>query len=148
MKKESPAVARWVERMIAHPFIADGDFLSNDNIPDSLIPILSRMVKEQGPCLLDMITKVSDFKSQNPDKDIPRAIGMHPFTMEGTTANRLIFPYTQWLTQRAFEPVQDLSNADQKIIIEFLRQIGGQDFINIEFTTPVARKNHKLVWRD
>ncbi len=148
MKREAPAVTKWVERMIADPLLVEGDFLPNDAIPDTLLPVLSRMMDEQGPCLMDIIAKVSDFKSQNPNKKIPRAIGMHPFTVEGTTANRLIFPYTQWLAQRAFEPVHALTNDGKQGVNQLLTKIGSQDFIDIAFKTPVTRKNHRLVWRD
>lgn len=147
MKKEGPAVARWVERMIAEPFVADGDFVAGDEIPQTLIPILKRQMREQGPCLLDIFERVSAFKKDNPEADIPRAVGMHSFTIEDKTGNRVVLPYTQWLAQRAFEPVGFLEEAHKDDVNMLLRDIGGEAFIDVSFDAPVTRDNHQLVWR-
>ena len=147
MKKEAPNVARWVERMIAEPFIAGDDYVEDDIIPPTLMPVLKRMMSEQGPCLLDLFEKLSVFKEQNPDKPIPRVIGMHPFTVSGETGQRIMLPYSQWMAQRAFEPLNALNETDQTATNALLTEIGAAGFIGLTFDTPVTREAYKLVWR-
>ena len=147
MKKEAPNVARWVERMIAEPFIAGDDYVEDDIIPPTLMPVLKRMMSEQGPCLLDLFEKLSVFKEQNPDKPIPRVIGMHPFTVSEETGQRIMLPYSQWMAQRAFEPLNALNETDQTATNALLTEIGAAGFIGLTFDTPVTREAYKLVWR-
>ena len=56
MRREAPAVASWVERMQG-PEPRSGAFLQNDELPETLLPILRRMVDEQFPVLLDTVDK-------------------------------------------------------------------------------------------
>lgn len=147
MKREAPHVASWVERMIASPFIARGDFLDGDQIPETLLPILRRMMGEQGPCLLDLFEKMTALKANDPDKDIPRVIGMHGFTMEGKTGTRMIMPYTQWMAQRAFEQVALMEPEARHHAHALLNDINGAAFIEATIGAPVKRVNHRIVWR-
>ena len=147
MKREAPNVAAWVERMVSVPFVAKGGFVADDQIPSTLLPILKRMMAEQGPCLLDLFEKMASLKADDPDKDIPRAIGMHPFTMEGQTGSRMIMPYTQWMAQRAFEQLAPMPVAAQERAHDLLAQVDGKSFIDATITAPVTRVNHRIVWR-
>ncbi|MCQ8184223.1 glutathione S-transferase family protein [Parvularcula maris] len=153
MKRLAPNVVAWVRRMHelegAEP--ESGEFLDGDEIPETLLPVLRRMMREQGPCIQDMTDKVGALKQSSPDADIPRALGMQPFTLEDRsgeekTGQRLVFPYGQWLLQRATDHQAGLSDEDRKGVDGLLGQIGG-DFIKPEMIkAPVKRENHKLVW--
>ncbi len=142
MKRRSPKVVEWVLRMQNPPTPRQGDFLPGDEIPETLVPVLQRMMREQGPCLVDLVDKVAAWKEANADADIPRMIGMHPFTLEGNTGERLIIPYTQWMLQRAMAAL-DAGNTD---IVGFLEKIGGDALLNLDIKAPVARQNYRLVW--
>ncbi|MEM8771725.1 MAG: glutathione S-transferase family protein [Pseudomonadota bacterium] len=146
MKERAPAVARWVERMQEPAAPKSGAFLDDDEIPATLLPILKRMSAEQGPCLIDLVVRVAAFKSENPDADIPRAVGMHPFTVEGKTGQRLVFPYTQWMLQRATDHLARLKDHDRSACEALLRDTGFDALIDIQINAPVRRENHKLVW--
>ncbi len=146
MKKEAPLVAKWVERMIAIPFNVEGDYLANDEIPPTLYPLLKRQMSEQGPCLLDLVEKLADFKTTNKDQAIPRTIGMHDFTVEGETGKRIIIPYTQWMLQRALTPLSKLDDKDRTKIDNLLNDINGQTLKGLTIKAPVTRENHKLIW--
>lgn len=146
MKTRAPHVARWVERMQEPPAPRGGDFLSDDEIPETLLPVLARMASEQLPCLIDMCARVAAFKAENAGADIPRAIGMHPFTVEGQTGQRLVFPYTQWMLQRALDHHDCLDGDDRKEADMFLRSIGMDALIDLKPDARVKRVNHKLAW--
>ena len=146
MKARAPNVAAWVERMHEPPAPRMGDFLADDAIPETLLPVLERMMAEQGPCLLDIVAQTAKFKAENPGADIPRALGMHAFTVEGQTAQRLIFPYTQWMLQRALDWRAGLHDEARESADALLRAIGGAAFIDFEIPARVKRENFKVVW--
>ena len=146
MKREAPRVAAWVERMIARPFEVKGAFSSGDDIPETLLPILERMMAEQLPCLLDLVNKLAAFKSNNPDTDIPRMIGMHEFTMERQTGTRMMIPYTQWMLQRALSIRDAMTDRERDRTAAILDRVGGAALISLQVTAPVTRVNHRIVW--
>jgi len=148
IEREAPNVVAWIKRMIAEPFITTGDFVDDDQIPQTLLPILKRMMAEQGPCLIDLFDQLAQFKLDNPDTAIPRSIGMHSFQVEGDTGQRVILPYTQWMAQRALKIMNESNPEARNQINDLLRAIGGDDFINIKIKALVMRVNHKLVWEN
>ena len=146
MKSRAPSVARWVERMQKPTLARGGTFLANDEIPETLLPILRRMGAEQVPCLVDLVEKLAAWKRDNPETDIPRVIGMHPFTVGGKTGTRIIIPYTQWMLQRALGYLETLDEDDSEEVSHFAAQAGVADLVNLKVTAPVARQKHKLIW--
>ncbi len=52
MKRIAPNVARWVERMSKPPRPKGGEFLANDDVPATLMPVLARIMREYLPVLL------------------------------------------------------------------------------------------------
>ncbi|NNU14977.1 glutathione S-transferase [Parvularcula sp. ZS-1/3] len=151
MKRLAPSVAAWVERMHEPPQPESGDFLAGDEVPETLLPVLRRMMTEQGPCLRELCGAVAAFKGGSPDADIPRALGMQPFTLDApgvkeATGKRLIFPNGQWLLQRATDWLGSLDGSERASADVFLKQIGG-DFVTPELVeAPVRRENFRLVW--
>ena len=147
MKREAPAVARWVERMIAEPFKASGDWLADDAIAPTLIPVLQRQMREQGPCLIDIFDKVAVHKANSDAGKIPRALGMHAFTMEGKTGQRVVLSYTQWMAQRALLPAMQRTGAERAALDQLATDIGASQLLDAGISAPIDRRNHKLVWR-
>jgi len=145
MKSKAPAVAAWVERMQS-PEPLSGDFLADDVIPETLVPILQRQMREQGPCLIDLVSKLNIFKTENPEVEIPRIIGMQAFTIKGLIGQRIIFPYTQWMLQRATDDLAILGGDDRSAIDALLKSIGGEFLNQLNIPAAVKRQNHKLIW--
>ncbi|MGD8327140.1 MAG: glutathione S-transferase, partial [Sphingomonadales bacterium] len=77
MKKLAPKVGAWVERMQNPPTPLEGDFLPGDVIPDTLLPILKRAIREQFPVLKDAAEKFTAWNAMHKDDPLPRAIGLH-----------------------------------------------------------------------
>ena len=146
MKSHAPNVARWVERMQSPSNPRSGEFLGDDEIPETLLPVLKRMASEHLPCLLDLCERLSTFKNENADAQIPRAIGMHAFTIEGRTGQRLVFPYTQWMLQRALDHLHCLNHDERIEADRLLRGIGMDALIDLQPGAKVKRENYKLVW--
>ena len=146
MKERAPNVGRWVEQMQSPAAPLSGAFLENDEVPETLEPILRRMMREQGPCLEDLTQQLAQWKNDNPGTNIPRMIGTHEFSVEGETGQRIMLPYTQWMLQRAKDHFGDLAGADRKTAQQLLDEIGGGFFATLPIEAPVRRERHQLVW--
>lgn len=143
MKTRAPRVAQWVERMIK-PKPKSGEFLPEDQVPETLEPILKMMFDEHFPVLLDTVAKTSAWIDENPGKEIPRTIGQHEFSIKGVTEKRAIFPYTQWMFQRPVSYYQSMKGDERKRADKLLKKLGGYQGMRIEIRRPVKRVNNRL----
>ncbi len=126
MQKLAPKVAAWVERMVNVKSPLSGDFLANDEVPETLFPILQRMMDEHIPYLQNTANMLRDWIKQNPDTEVPRAIGMSNFTIEGFTGQRIAIPFSLWMLQRSLDHYASLS--DIACCDAMLGQINGHGF--------------------
>jgi hypothetical protein len=112
IKTEAPLVAEWIERISLHrqsrqpnpPSTAD-----EDDIPATLLPILTLLLTDFGPILHVTLTSVLAFLSKNPHKEIPRHFRPAPFRLhlgaadvlaEGT---RNVSTHCVWMLQRILD---------------------------------------------
>ncbi len=144
MKQRAPLVARWVERMNA-PIPNSGEFLSDDEIPETLYPILEMMFKEHFPVLLDTVKRLSEWIGKNPEKKIPRVIDKHEFSIGGVLEERMVFPYSQWMFQRSIDHYRSLSNEDKNKADALLKKLGGYEAMQVKIPKRVKRINNILV---
>ena len=59
MQDIAPKVYAWTKSMQNPPEGVVGHFLPDDEVPETLYPILTRMFKEQFPVLAETITQVA-----------------------------------------------------------------------------------------
>ncbi|MCW8196018.1 glutathione S-transferase [Proteobacteria bacterium 005FR1] len=110
MEAHAPRVVQWVKR-VHEPQEHGGEFLPNDEVPKTLFPMLARMFNEHLPVLMSTMDHVEQWAEANPgERKLPRAIGMHEFTVEGVRGERAIFPANQWMWQRAADFYQSLDD--------------------------------------
>jgi len=64
MQQRAPHVYAWVERM-NNPKPLSGEFLADDTVPDTLLPILTTLCKDQLPDVLDAIEHNSAWLDAN-----------------------------------------------------------------------------------
>jgi hypothetical protein len=72
-----------------------GEFLPNDEIPETLLPILTHLFTNQWPVLEDTANRLSKWyeeqsKSELPI-EIPRRLGMHTFSFKGIAEERMLY---------------------------------------------------------
>lgn len=145
MKQHAPLVAEWVER-VHSPEEHAGEFLPDDQIPETLMPLLARMLKEHVPVLLSTVEHVSKWAVENPgDRKIPRSIGTHSFTIEGCEGTRGVFPANQWMWQRPVDFYHAQKEETQKTINNLLSQFPGatEAFAN-PVSTRIIRENYRF----
>lgn len=149
MQRIAPGVVEWVKRMY-DPDPGAGDFLADDVIPESLDPIIQRMVDEQFPVLKDTIRKLAEWLDTHTEEDIPRAIGMHEFTLLKNTGNEVteqqgIFPYQQWMFQRAHDYYNSLDEASRRTIDSYLTPFGALELLQTPIRHRLRIENFNLV---
>lgn len=145
LKELAPNVIDWIER-INRPAQKPGTFLTNDEVPESLVPMLMHLFKEHWPVLKDTANYLPTWLAANPQKKhISRVIGEHQFKVGKVTEKRLLFPYSQWMMQRPLNHYQALSATEQQLVNQLLAQCGGVDAMSFKVPTPVERKNNRLM---
>ncbi len=144
MREKAPAVCEWVERMNDdQTYLNQGDYLADDEVPATLMPILQRMAGEHLPVLQDTDRLLDEWKTANPDThEVPRFIGMHRFTVEGVEAERSVLPYCLWMYQR---PVDFYQSVDDKSALDaMLAEAGFGDALKAGLKNRLARPNNQL----
>lgn len=149
MRRTAPSVAAWVERM-QDPKPGTGAFLPDDEVPDTLLPVLRRMADEQLPVLVETVAATAAWLDAHPDEEIPRGIGMHDFTLlRGTpdevTSQRVIRPFSQWMFQRPLDFYRGLGGAARESCDELLEAIGARQALATDLRRRVKREAFKLV---
>ncbi len=145
MREKAPNLVNWIKRMNA-PVSNVGEWQKNDEIPETLIPILERLFKEFWPVLSNTVDALSTWIENNPDKkDIPRTIGNHSFTMGEVSEERAIMTFHQWKIQRTLDCYCRLSAEEKQPVDELLTKVGGKDAMQMQIDYPVKRVNNRLV---
>lgn len=134
----------WLTRINA-PQQAEGDFLAEDEVPDTLLPILRHLFAEQWPILEDTARALPAWQSQHPDKTrVSRALGWHEFELGGVKEKRLMFSNALWMMQRPLDAYRAL-NGDQRTGVDaWLDRVGGRDALQFNPPLRLIRKNYQL----
>jgi glutathione S-transferase len=144
MQKRAPHVYAWVQRMNEEdPSV--GDFLPNDEIPETLLPVMRRVFGEHFPVLQDTVRRLDAWIDENPGRKIPRMIGKHRFTLGGVEEMRGVFPYSQWMLQRPLDCYRGLQGDDRVSADALLRAVGGYEAMQLAIRRRVRRVNNRIV---
>ena len=144
MQQRAPHVWAWVERMNEQgPQV--GEFLPDDRIPETLLPVLERMFAEHFPVLHDTVRRLDAWIEERPGRKIPRVIGKHRFVLGGVEEERGIFPYSQWMLQRPLDWYRGLQGEDRASVDALLRAVGGHDAMQLPIRRRVRRVDNRIV---
>jgi len=151
MKKIAPNVADWVERM-SNAGDVEGDFVENDEIPETLIPILSDLFDVQWPVLEDTAKKLSEWYARETNDihldqpiRIPRRLGMHQFMIGEVREQRMILPYSLWMMQRPLNLYHSLSSDEKKDLEPLLKRVNGLYAMRFNLDMQVSRIDNQFV---
>ena len=145
MRERAPNVTRWVEQLHFQPEGLRTPLDDTDSIPETLLPVLRRMAREQLPAMVDIAGYVSAWMAENPGEPLPRALGNHDFSLEGRVGSRIIRPYSLWMIQRVRDHLNGMSAPERQRADAFLRDIGAEALI--DFPDPPRLDQHKLTVR-
>jgi glutathione S-transferase len=150
MQRLAPRVADWARRTHAPQHALTGEFLANDALPDTLLPMLEMFAAQQLPVLLDTAQALAEWSDTNPDTtELPRIFGFNKALIgHGDTVvetDRAIFPYPLWMLQRVTDHLASLEGEDRDRAQAMLRSIGAAKLIDFTLPLRLARENFKLV---
>ncbi len=143
MEEKAPRLYDWVCRMNA-PDDAPGEFLADDEIPDTLLPVLETLSRDFLPDVRGVIEKNAGFMEARPGEDIPRYLGMQPFRTGSAESERIVHSYSQWLFQRAFDHYQALDGDARAAAAALLDRIGALETFQAPLLHRVKRKPGQL----
>lgn len=148
MRSKAPAVCQWVQRMMSdEPSSTQGAWLENDEVPDTLMPVLQRMAREHLPVLVDTDKRLTKWRADNPGKqEIDRFIGTHTFMVEGVEGERVVLPYALWMFQRPMDFYHSLGEKGQVDV--FMHEAGLATALQNGLQNRVERPNNKLRFAD
>ena len=144
LEAKAPNVVDWIHRMnTAAPEV--GEWLAEDEIPETLTPILTDLCGDFLSYMLSIPDALYQWRQDNPEKAIPRTIGNTAFALGDAKGQRFIAPFSQWKLQRVIAALPT-AGEDKTILSDFLRQINGQQLLEVNVKAPVERRNNKLCW--
>lgn len=144
IKAKAPYVEAWINRMNQTPTEV-GDWVADDAIPDTLVPILQLLFRDHWPVIQSTLSTFSTWAAQNPDAQVPRMAGKHSFKIDGVEGSRAVITFTVWKYQRILDTFIGLNKEKQKQVNTFLNACGADDpFDNPPFP-KVKRENNRLV---
>ena len=153
MHRLAPHVVQWIERMNSRPAAAavvGSTWLPNDDIPETLTPILKRMFDEFFPVLKSTIQVMAEWKDAHPvGSAIPRVVGTHAFQIGDAHEERVVASFHQWKLQRVLEIYQGFTEIEKQQVDAWLVDAVGSEaksLMSIDIPEPVTRQNNKLVW--
>ncbi len=144
MERLAPQVAEWVRRMVDVTAPLSGEFLPDDEIPETLLPVLARMMSEQVPYLAKVADMFGEWLAANPDTEIPRAVGMADFTIESTNGQRIAAPFSLWMLQRGLDYLASLEGVNRDVCKAMLRSVGGEALLDFKMPARLKFENHVL----
>jgi glutathione S-transferase len=144
MKRSAPNVLRWVESMNSAPE-REGAYLPDDEVPASLLPMLSHAFAEYVPMAYDTVERVAAWIEAHPGEPVPRFLGTHKFTIGDITEDRTVWTCIQYMIQRPLRAYQSASGADRAEMNSLLSSIGPGCGLDFKVTRPVKRDRYKLV---
>lgn len=126
MRRLAPNVVAWVERMRDAPTPGAGEFIPGDEVPETLLSVLRRMMREQLPELVDTARALRDWLAAHRGEKIPRSIGRHSFEIEGSQGERSVGCYKLWMLQRALDVYRGLTVGERERADGLIDSVGGQ----------------------
>ncbi len=143
MEEQAPRVYDWVCRMNA-PADSPGEFLPDDQVPDTLLPILETLCRDFLPDVADVVAKNAAFMASKPGENVPRYLGMHPFRTGDAEGERVVHSYSQWMFQRVHDHYHSLTGDERAAADSLLSRVGGHAVLQAPLPKRVRRQPGQL----
>jgi len=159
MQQRASAVYRWVERMNREDqdapecFNAGNDFLANDEVPETLIPVLKILAEDFVPETLAVADLINNWLAEHQPEAgaiavgrLAEALGMADFSVRGETITALAQPHRFYLLQRVQDTFRALPQEDQKSVAAIMRDAGMSAVLSTALTRSIVRSDNLEVW--
>ena len=159
MQQRAPAVYRWVERMNREDqdapeyFNAGNDFLANDVVPETLIPVLNILAEDFVPETLAAADLINHWLAEyQPEPGaiavgrLAEALGTADFTVRGETITALAQPHRFYLLQRVQDALTVFSDEKQTEVRAMLEACGMKHLLASALSRRIVRAENLEVW--
>jgi hypothetical protein len=163
MKTCAPNVFRWTERMLA-PGISDGefwdrpeDYIPDDDIPDSLVPVLRHLFANWGPELHATLEQFTAWLESNRglspgtivahdgERTVHPTLGPIEYCLRGVTFRKASSIHSLWLFDRAARLAGNLQHSESGRFAALMARTGGAAILGLTLPRPIERERHALV---
>lgn len=135
----------WFDRLL-NPSGAAGEFLPNDEVPETLDPIFQTLFAEQFPFVEAVVEAVNTYcAAYRPEDRVPRALGTHEFTMGGVRGERKLVTFIQWMAQRPVQAYWEFGPEARRGIDAWLERVGGEALPRLEIEHRLKRERYREV---
>ena len=131
--------------------VQDGEYLADDQVPDSLIDLLKHLAIDFVPetraasmCINEWIDQQADLA---PGTEVERGVGLGTFAVRGVTINALAQPYRFYLLKRVQDEYASLDDQDRKDVDSMLTACDMSALLDITLSREIGRENNLEVWR-
>ena len=159
MQQRAPAVYRWVERMnredqdVPEYFNAGNDFLANDEVPETLLPVLKILAEDFVPETLAAADLINNWLDQHQPEPgavavgrLAEALGTADFTVRGQKITALAQPHRFYLLQRVQDVFTQSPAEKQTEISSLLERCGMERLLAASLNRRIARSENLEVW--
>jgi glutathione S-transferase len=143
MRDVAPRVFAWVERMRS-PVPGSGEYLADDVLPETVLPLITRQCREFGPVLESTIARLSELSPQLGAEALPRSVGRHTFVIGACTGERAVYPFNVWRWQRAHDCYSKLSTAAKTRVARALGATGAVELLERPLSPRLVRRANRL----
>lgn len=138
---EAPSVRSWMER-VEHGGGAEGAWLADDAVPETLAPVLRAAFSEQWVYLADLIGAIDAWCEAHAGATrVPRSLGDCDVTIGGVRTTRKLATFAQFKAQRALDAYAAIPPADRPAVDAWLDALGGREAMALQV-------RHRTVLRD
>jgi glutathione S-transferase len=142
---ERAHLAGWLERMQTKQS-GYGPFLPDDQVPETLDPLLRRILTEQLPVLRETSKRIGAWAEANPEnRKVPRGLGELEFSLGDARGTRKALTIGQWMLQRPLDLYGGLSVEERVSTDALLTRLGSPDAMAIEVRRRLTRRNFRIV---
>ena len=146
---------RWVERMnrpepdIGEFGASPNSFLSDDQVPDTLIDVLKHFAVDFVPETKMVYQVTNEWLANNevePGTPVDRGVGLGEFEFWGIPIKTMAQPFRLYLLSRFQHAYQSMADNDQKRAIQFLEGANMTDLLGLTIARQIRRHNNLEVW--
>ena len=159
MQQRAPAVYRWVERMNREDqdapeyFNAGNNFLANDEVPETLIPVLKILAEDFVPETLAAADLINSWLAEHQPESgavavgrLAEALGTADFTVRGEMIAALAQPHRFYLLQRVQDIFAVLAQEEQVGVADIMSDAGMSAVLSTALTRRIVRSDNLEVW--
>ena len=127
-----PHLKAWIERMFQPHTAEGGEFLSDDQIPVTLLPALRSIFDEMLPFLQGCADAVRQTPLLPVDaRKAPRFFGMLEYPLAGGMHQRAAASYPVWMAQRLLAVLSGMSADEQAQVHQWLASVSGAGLLEL-----------------